>query len=196
MEIDIYDFDKTIIPFDSGSRFTLYCALHYPWIVFTLPLTGIALVLALSGVITFDRFKKICFLFVPLIPIDKAVHGFWKKNLRRQFDWVKEKNRYRVIISASPDFLLEPIYRELGFDELICTRHNSKTGAIIGRNCRGEEKVRRFYEIHPEKETKVIDVYSDSLSADKPIFSLATNKCYNIVEGERVPFDFKEKYGE
>ena len=29
-EIDIYDFDKTIVPFDSGSLFWGYSILHYP----------------------------------------------------------------------------------------------------------------------------------------------------------------------
>lgn len=196
MEIDIYDFDKTVVPFDSGSRFAIYCALHYPWCILTLPISGIGLLLALPGIISFDKFKKICFLFVPMIPLERAVRKFWEKNLNKRFDWISEKNRYRVLISASPDFLLEPIYKELGFDELYCTRHSRKTGAIIGRNCRGEEKVRRLCEKHPKGEIKVIDVYSDSLTADKPIFSLATNKCYHIVEGERIPFDFSDKYGE
>ena len=30
-QVDIYDFDKTLVPFDSGSLFIGYCALHYPW---------------------------------------------------------------------------------------------------------------------------------------------------------------------
>lgn len=29
-QVDIYDFDKTLVPFDSGSLFIGYCALHYP----------------------------------------------------------------------------------------------------------------------------------------------------------------------
>ena len=41
-EIDIYDFDKTIIPFDSGSLFALYCAVHYPWVLICLPVISVA----------------------------------------------------------------------------------------------------------------------------------------------------------
>ena len=40
------------------------------------------------------------------------------------------------------------------------------------------------------------NVYSDSLRHDKPIFSLANGKCYHIVKGEKIPFDFNEVYGE
>ena len=37
MEIDIYDFDKTIVPFDSGTLFVGYCLLHYPWCILWMP---------------------------------------------------------------------------------------------------------------------------------------------------------------
>ena len=30
MQVDIYDFDHTLFPMDSGSRFFGYCMLHYP----------------------------------------------------------------------------------------------------------------------------------------------------------------------
>ena len=45
MELDIYDFDKTLVPFDSGSLFVGYCILHYPWIIITAPLIIIGLIL-------------------------------------------------------------------------------------------------------------------------------------------------------
>lgn len=84
----------------------------------------------------------------------------------------------------------------MGFDYLICTRHSRKTGAIIGENCRGEEKVRRLYEKFGKDNIKVIDVYSDSYRHDRPIFSLANGKCYHIEHGRRVEFSYTEKYGD
>ncbi len=198
MDIDIYDFDKTLVPFDSGSLFAGYCLLHYPYLILFLPvfipIAVIMLILMFLKVISFTDFKKICFCFVPLIPLDKAVNGFWKRHLKQVHTWVKEKKRFSVIISASPDFLLNGIDKKLGFDKLICTRHNLKTGAIIGENCRGEEKVRRLFEEFDRDSIKVIDVYSDSLTHDKPIFSLATENCYHIVKSEKIPFKFAEIY--
>lgn len=77
MDIDIYDFDKTIVPFDSGSLFCVYCLLHYPYLFlvlpFFVPVLLIALILMLTKVIRFTDFKKLCFLFVALIPLKKAV---------------------------------------------------------------------------------------------------------------------------
>lgn len=194
MEIDIYDFDKTIVPFDSGSLFVGYCLLHYPWCILYMPVIACGFVLMLLHVITFTQFKRICFMFYPLIPKKKAVRGFWDRHEHEVHEWFKSRKRFSVVISASPDFLLDDISERLGFDKLICTRHNAKTGAIIGENCRGEEKVRRLYEEFDRDEVKVIDVYSDSLKHDKSIFALATGRCYHIVDGEKNEFNFSEKY--
>lgn len=193
MEIDIYDFDETLFPFDSGSRFVLYCLLHYPWIIVCAPIIMVGFVLMYLRLISFTAFKKTCFMFVPLVPLNKAVNGFWDKYEDQVHKWFLERKRECVVISASPDFLLEEIAKRLSFDHLICTRHSRKSGIIIGENCRDQEKVRRLREIFPD--AKVIDVYSDSLKHDRPIFSLAEGQCYQVVKGELVPFDYEEKYG-
>ena len=98
-----------------------------------------------------------------------------------------------MVISASPDFLLEEIQRRLGFEKLICTRHNRRTGTIVGENCRGEEKVKRLYSEFDKSAINVKDVYSDSLKHDRPIFSLGEN-CYHIVNSKIVPFRYEDVY--
>lgn len=194
MEYDIYDFDKTLVPFDSGSLFIAYCLIHYPWIIITAPIIIAGGLLTLLGIISFTKFKRACFSFVPLIPLERAVKGFWSKHEKQVYPWFFERKRKGIVISASPDFLLKEIAKRAGFDYLICTHHNEKTGAIIGENCRGEEKVRRLNEEF--KDYKIVDVYSDSYKHDKYIFSLAEGSCYHIEKGKRVEFKYKEKYGE
>ena len=193
-QIDIYDFDKTIVPFDSGSLFWGYSMLHYPWIILFLPFQAVLALLMIIKVIDFTIFKKSFFCFVMFIPLKKAVKGFWDRHENQVHKWFFNRKRYSVVISASPDFLLGEIQKRLGFDELICTRHNAKTGAIIGKNCRDEEKVNRLFELYNKDDIEVIDVYSDSIKHDKPIFSLGKN-CYHIVKGKKVPFEFKNIYG-
>lgn len=192
MNIDIYDFDKTIVPFDSGTLFVMYCMVHYPWCILYMPIIAVSYVLMMIRVMNFTTFKKICFMFVPLIPLNRAVKHFWDKYEKSVHPWFKDRNRYSVVISASPDFLLGEISKRLGFDELICTRHNSKTGAIIGENCRGEEKVRRLYENHNKEDIVVVNVYSDSIKHDTPIFLLATGQCYHIVDSKKIKFDIRD----
>ena len=53
MQVDIYDFDKTIVPFDSGTLFFVYCMVHYPWCMITLPLLAVAGLLMGLGIINF-----------------------------------------------------------------------------------------------------------------------------------------------
>jgi hypothetical protein len=194
LELDIYDFDKTIVPFDSGTLFVAYCMVHYPWCLITLPIVAVAGLLMLLNIITFTQFKKTCFMFFPLIPKKRAVKKFWDKYESKVHTWFKDKNRFSVVISASPDFLLSEIAQRLSFDKLICTRHNYKNGMIIGENCRDEEKVRRFFEEFDKNEVTVVDVYSDSIKHDRPIFSLAENQCYHIVDSEKIPFKYSDVY--
>jgi phosphoserine phosphatase len=193
MEIDIYDFDKTIVPFDSGSLFWMYCLVHYPWTAVLLPLQLVTGALAFLHIISFTRFKKFIFSFVALIPLEKAVKRFWDRYESQVHGWFYDRKRYSVVISASPDFLLDEIGKRLGFDKLICSRHNARTGTIIGENCRAEEKVRRLGEELDMSSVRVVDVYSDSLAHDRPIFSLGEH-CWHIVGGERIAFDYDEVY--
>ena len=65
-EIDIYDFDKTIVPFDSGSLFWGYSILHYPWIILLIPFQALLAILMVLKVIDFTKFKKYFFCFVML----------------------------------------------------------------------------------------------------------------------------------
>ena len=50
-QIDIYDFDKTIVPFDSGSLFWGYSMLHYPCIILFLPFQAVLALLMIIKVI-------------------------------------------------------------------------------------------------------------------------------------------------
>lgn len=193
-EVDIFDFDKTIVPFDSGTLFVVYCMIHYPHCLITLPIIAISGLLMALGIINFTQFKKTCYYYILLIPVKKAVKKFWDKYECKVHKWFYDRPRYSIVISASPDFLLEDISKRLGFDEIISTRYDMKKGRIIGENCRGEEKLNRLFELHKREELNVIDVYSDSYKHDGPIFSLAKGQCYHIEKGKRVPFSYEQVY--
>lgn len=190
-ELDIYDFDKTMIPFDSGSRFCLYCFLHYPKTILYIPI-----VIAAVFKFVFNRdltvMKSSVFKFIKAIPVREAVKKFWDRNEKYVFDWAKRENRerYSLMISAGPDFLIDEIAKRVDIDDYICTIHD-ETGAIVGKNCHDYEKVRLFNEKYTD--VQVINVYSDSLENDKFIFSLGKN-CFHAVNGKRIPFKYEEMY--
>ena len=195
MEVDIYDFDKTVVPFDSGSTFLLFCVKRYPYLLLLLPYyLALGLLYGLR-IFTLDRFKRHIFIAVRFIPLDKAVRAFWDRHERDVFPWFLPQNRARhtVVISASPDFLLREIAGRLQVETLLCTRHDPKTGTLLGRNCRGEEKVRRFHAAFGE-DVRVRDVYSDSYRHDRPIFSLG-ERCFHIEkDGAQTEFRYGEQY--
>ena len=103
-QVDIYDFDKTLVPFDSGSLFIGYCALHYPWVLVYLPVWFIACLLFALRVLSLQKFKNLCFGFLPMVPVQRAAKGFWEKHLHQVYPWFTQKKRPAVIISASPDW--------------------------------------------------------------------------------------------
>ena len=97
------------------------------------------------------------------------------------------------MFKANPDFLLREIADRLQVETLLCTRHDPRTGTLLGRNCRGEEKVCRFYEAFGA-DVRVRDVYSDSYRHDRPIFSLG-ERCFHIEkDGAQTEFCYSEQY--
>lgn len=191
-EMDLYDFDNTMLPLDSGSRFWLFCLIRYPWIALCLPIQALAAALFFWNM---TLLKRYFFCFVAFIPLKKAVTRFWDAYEPSIHPWARkgQRKRFTVVISASPDFLLEEIAERLEIDVLLCTKHSRKTGRVKGLNCREQEKVRRFYERFSAESVEVETVYSDSLRHDKPLFSLGKH-CVHVVDGERIPFAYDEQY--
>ena len=170
--MNVYDFDKTIFDGDSTRKFFVYLIGKYPrlWRYFPMQAWfGLQFVL---GCISKDEFKGKFYHFLRGVEnIEEEVKNFWNGHKSGIFHWYKAQQREDdVIVSASPEFLLEEICRRLGIRYLIASKVDKKTGTLLSKNCYGKEKVPRFL-----KEFKAEDVecfYSDSLS-DTPLAKLA-----------------------
>lgn len=92
---------------------------------------------------------------------------------------LKSEGNMVVLISASPEFYVKEFYAIKDVDLIIGTRFAFENGKFIrkmhGNNCKGEEKVKRLYEVLKEKNIEVdfknSYMFSDSLS-DKPLLDL------------------------
>ena len=88
-----------------------------------------------------------------------------------------QKNGGRVVVvTASPDLLVEPFAHGLGAELVIGTRlkfdsQDRVEGGLVGANCRGPEKVRRFQEIYGQ-DVRPIAAYGDS-DGDKELVDYA-----------------------
>lgn len=186
--INLYDFDNTIYSGDSSTDFFFYCAMKHPSIYLNLPKMAIAGIKYKLNKCTKTEMKEVIFSFLKKVPnVDEEVKSFWVKHRNHIKSFYLEKKHDKdVIISASPEFLLEPITKELKVKELIGSRVNKKTGKFTGLNCHGEEKVRRLNKDY--KGVKVNESYSDSKS-DIPILKLA-KKAYYVKGDKIIPTEF------
>lgn len=182
--MNIYDFDNTIFKGDSSVKFIKYSLWHHPLIVL------ISLCKTLKEVIKklfhksdFNHIKSELFSFVKSIPdFDNYVEAFVLKNMKNIKKFYLEGQRENdTIISASCEFIIRPFCEKLGIKNIIATKYNIKDGKIIGNNCKGKEKIKRFRELFPD--AKVKNAYSDSLS-DIPMFEIATNGY--LVKAEKI----------
>lgn len=190
--MNVYDFDKTIYDGDCTVNFYKYCLKKYPVIYKKIPEVLWYGLLFKLGIIKKKEFKSRFFKFATLIAnLDEAVADFWSINKCKIKKFYLDTQREDdVIISASPNFILDEICGILGINYLYATNVDIKTGEIIGENCYGEEKVRRFFKAGYNKDS-IDEFYSDSLS-DSPLAEISKNAF--IVIGERlVPWnEFKK----
>ncbi len=170
--MNVYDFDKTIYDGDSTAHFYFYCLKHYPAVLKYLPLTVWAFFLYIISFYSKTEFKEKMYSFLKAVPdVHFAVENFWDENIHKIKDFYKKNQADDdVIISASPEFLLNPICKRLGITHLLASKVDPKTGRYTGENCHGEEKVIRFKEYMPD--FIINEFYSDSLS-DMPLMRLA-----------------------
>lgn len=188
MNINLYDFDKTIYDGDSSTDFFFWCAMRHPSIYLNLPKMLVAGIKYKLKKCSKTEMKEVIFSFVKKVPdINKEIELFWNEHRCYIKDfYLKKDHKNDIIISASPEFLLEDICKELGVKDLIGSRVSKKTGNFTGLNCHGEEKVVRLNKKYDNY--KVKESYSDSKS-DIPILKLAKKAFY--VKGDKIiPTEF------
>lgn len=185
--MNVYDFDKTIYDGDSTVDFYFYSIKRQPNLLRFLPSQAVVFVKYLFKSITKTEAKEQVFkMFSGIKDIDSYITDFWDKNRHKIKDFYNSTHLDTdVIISASPEFLLEPICKELKINKLLASRVDKKTGKYTGENCYGKEKVKRFYEVY--KDEKIDTFYSDSLS-DTPLKEISKN-AYIVKKDKLIEWD-------
>ena len=186
MLIDVYDFDGTIYDGDSTADFVLYALKRHPKMIASLPrVAGAAFLLAIRRY-SLTQFKTVLFgEMSSRFSLEEEAAAFWKDiNTRKKLGpWFFDTPRDLpiVIASASPEFELIHAAKILGVDTLIGTRCDMKTGALLGKNCKGAEKIGRIREVIGEYEVRAM--YTDDAKADGPLLAIAKEK-YIVTHGK------------
>lgn len=187
MKRNVYDFDKTIYQGDSTYDFYRFCVNRRPAILVEIPVVFLYAVLFAFRICSMTAFKEKFFRFLRhLDSVDELAAEFWEGHGDRIYDFYRKGFREDdIVISASPEFLLQPICRRLKIGTLIASRVDKHTGLFDGENCWGEEKLKRLREELPE--ATVGEFYSDSVS-DAPLAGIA-EKAYITQHGGLIPWE-------
>lgn len=183
-----YDFDGTIYDGDSTSHFLLFCVRKNPALALRGPGIAVQAVRFLTHRMERQAFKQYVFASIlPKVDAVGLVDEFWARHESRVKSWYLQQRRPDdLVISASPQFLLQPICDRWGV-ELIATQADPHTGKILGSNMRKDQKVTAFLQAHPHEVPE--EFYSDDPRADEPMMRLA-QRAY-LVRGDRVtPYSF------
>lgn len=188
--MNVYDFDHTIYDGDSTLDFYKYCLKRKPIIIFYLFIQILGFLKYKLKLWDKHQFKQCFYGFLKYLDDpNQYVEDFWKIHKKKIKGWYfSQKEDTDVIISASPEFLLENICQEINV-YLIASKVDIKTGTLLGENCYGEEKVRRFKERFPN--STINQFYSDSFS-DRPLADLA-KESYLVKKDKVIPHSFQNE---
>lgn len=191
-----FDFDGTLTIRDSFTAFLRWRAGAAGW---TLGLAKMALALA-AYIGDRDRGR------IKAASVREFLHGVERATLEAEAEryadqvWDRfmrpdalacwkawgDKGAHRVIVTASPETTVAPFARRLGAEGLIGTRlmfdaQNRVSGAFVGENCRGIEKVRRLREAYGD-DMKLAAAYGDT-SGDTEMIAIAEEKGFRVFTG-------------
>lgn len=161
--MNVYDFDGTIYDGDSTIDFWMSCVKKYPKVLYALPAALLFGVLNQLGMCEKSSFKEKFYGFLRYVPdIKSEVQAFWDIHIENIKDFYRKRQRADdLVISASPDFLIDEICTRLGI-ACIASKVDPFTGKLREPNCHGKEKVRMFHANYPQ--AMMEEFYSDSLS--------------------------------
>lgn len=184
--MNVYDFDKTIYDGDSTVDFYWYCLHKQPELFSCMPRQIWGTIQYATGRYDIKKFKERFFCFLSRLSSPEGlVEEFWDARQKGIKAWYLEQKRSDdLVISASPTFLLRPVCKRMGIMPPIGTEMEPISGRIIGANCKGKEKVRRFHEKYPEAQIEAF--YSDSMTD----FSLAelAKEAFFVQGNKRTPW--------
>ena len=184
--MNVYDFDGTIFPGDCSIGFCFWCMNRHPKLWFTFfPKALKNLVLRKQGKIPEYLMQRQFFSYLTLIDdFDEQIERYWDTNEKKIASWyLVQKRPDDLIISASPDCIIEPIARRLGVN-FMATEYDREYGVYLNNMMYAKEKARYIMD---HGFPLIENFYSDSL-ADTPLAlcaekaHLVTNKASTVVD--------------
>ncbi len=185
VDIVVFDFDGTLSALDSNVEFAKYCFRHSvrPWLYLPLmAIAGIAAAIKPDGMWWRENIRR----FLTPQMVKKFAPGFIRMHKRERFGWAKEQvnaerdaGRMVVLASASPNYLLRPLVRDIKFDAVLCSEMDDKNPWKYKCLCWGKNKVYALDAWARDNKMipRVVRVYSDSKS-DMPLMDITAEQVW------------------
>ena len=184
--MNVYDFDGTIYPTDCSIDFCFWCMKRHPKLWFTFfPKAVKNLILRKMGKMTEATMQREFFGYLTLVDdFDEQIERYWDKNEKRIASWyLAQKRPDDLIISASPNCVIDPIAKRLGV-RYMATDFDREYGVFLNKMKYAKDKARYIID---QGFPMIENFYSDSL-ADTPLALLAekahlvTNKASTVTD--------------
>ena len=185
--MNVYDFDGTIFPGDCSIGFFFFCLKSHPklWNTY-FPKTIKNLHLRKKGKITETQMQREFFGYLTLIDdFDEQIERYWDRNEKKIASWyLAQKRPDDLIISASPNCIIEPIAKRLGV-RFMATDFDREYGVFLNKMKYAKEKARYIID---QGFPVIENFYSDSL-VDTPL-ALCAEKAHLVTNRARTVTDW------
>ena len=191
--MNVYDFDGTIYPTDCSIDFCFWCMKRHPKLWFTFfPKAVKNLILRKMGKMTEATMQREFFGYLTLVDdFDEQIERYWDKNEKRIASWyLAQKRPDDLIISASPNCVIDPIAKRLGV-RYMATDFDREYGVFLNKMKYAKEKARYIID---QGFPMIENFYSDSL-ADTPLALLA-EKAHLVTNQANTVTDWPDPDGE
>ncbi len=186
--MNVYDFDNTIYRGESSLDLFFFYLRRHPSLVRYLPKALIGIIKYKLRMVPVDSllnnyaiFAEDFFRNLGFEAIDRDMEIFWDKHMHKIKPFYRAQQKEDdLIISASPEFFLQVLFKRIGIKNLIGTTVDKEKGKIEFV-CFRENKIPAFQCRYPD--TMIENFYTDSMN-DKPLMDLAKNVF--LVKGSRI----------
>ena len=186
VNVVVFDFDGTLSASDSNYEFFKYCFKHSirPWFFIPCVIAGwVGHYINYGGLWWRETIRNF------ITP--KMVHDFSadvvKLHKKNRFGWAKDQvakehsaGNKVILISASPDYLIPALVKDMKFDAVFCSQMDKDRPYKYKFMCFGKNKVVALDNWAKENKIipNVIRSYSDSKRSDMPIMSIAKEQIW------------------